>query len=123
MIEVKVLGTGCGRCQTTARVIAEVARERGIAINLEKVEDVQEIAAYGVLSTPAVLVNGKVAVAGVVPDRASIVHWLDSGCRVAGALKRATAGPNRAALRRHGRPGSPGRPATHDSRPPGAAAA
>jgi small redox-active disulfide protein 2 len=76
MIEVKVLGTGCGRCQTTARVIAEVARERGIAINLEKVEDLQEIARYGVLSTPAVLVNGKVAVAGVVPDRASIVQWL-----------------------------------------------
>ena len=76
MIDVKVLGPGCGRCQTTARVIAEVARERGIAISLEKVEDVQEIAAYGVLSTPAVLVNGKVAVAGVVPDRASIVQWL-----------------------------------------------
>lgn len=76
MREVKVLGTGCANCRSTVRLIEEVAAEKGLAIKLSKVEDMREIMQYSVLSTPAVVVDGKVVHAGGVPDRARIAAWL-----------------------------------------------
>lgn len=76
MKQIKVLGTGCANCQTTAKLIEAVAQEKGVAIALEKVEDLQEILRYGVMSTPGVVVDGKVVHAGGVPDRAKIASWL-----------------------------------------------
>lgn len=51
-MEIKVLGTGCANCKTTFKLIEEVAAEKGIAVELEKVEDLQAIMGYGVMSTP-----------------------------------------------------------------------
>lgn len=76
MIEVKVLGTGCANCKTTQRLIEEVAGENDIKISLEKVEDMADIMSYGVMSTPGVVVDGKVAHAGGIPDKDSILSWL-----------------------------------------------
>ena len=76
MKEIKVLGTGCANCRNTARLIEEVAAEKGVAITLTKVEDLPSIMQYGVLSTPGVVVDGKVVHAGGVPDRARIAGWL-----------------------------------------------
>lgn len=76
MKQIKVLGTGCANCQTTAKLIEAVAQEKGVAIALEKVEDLQEILRYGVMSTPGVVVDGKVVHAGGIPDRAKIASWL-----------------------------------------------
>jgi hypothetical protein len=53
-MQIKVLGTGCANCKTTLKLIEEVAAEKGAAVQLEKVEDIQAIMAYGVMSTPAV---------------------------------------------------------------------
>ncbi len=72
----KVLGSCCSKCETTAKLIQQVAAERGIPIELEKIEDIESIVAYGVMSTPAVVIDGKVASAGAVPDRATISSWL-----------------------------------------------
>jgi len=76
MKNVKVLGTGCANCKATAKVIEETARVKGVEIELEKVEDLGEIMSYGVMSTPGVVVDGKVVHAGGVPSRDQVDGWL-----------------------------------------------
>ena len=76
MKNVKVLGTGCANCKNTLALIETVAREKGVQIALEKVEDLPSIMGYGVMSTPGVVVDGKVVHAGGVPDRAKVAGWL-----------------------------------------------
>ncbi len=76
MKQVKVLGPGCRNCDTTAKLVAEVANAKGIAIELEKVTDMAAILGYGIMSTPGVVVDGKVVHAGGVPDRRQIEEWL-----------------------------------------------
>ncbi len=76
MKQIKVLGSGCANCQTTAKLIQETARELGTAIELEKVEDIAQIMSYGVMSTPGVVIDGTVVHAGGVPDRKTIEGWL-----------------------------------------------
>ncbi|MCK6389889.1 MAG: thioredoxin family protein [Azonexus sp.] len=76
MKDIKVLGTGCANCRNTIKLIEEVAAEKGVAIQLSKVEDLPQIIQYGVMSTPGVVVDGKVVHAGGVPDRAKISTWL-----------------------------------------------
>ena len=76
MKNIKVLGTGCANCKTTMKLIEEAAKERGVTIELEKIEDLQSIMSYGVMSTPGVVVDGKVVHAGGVPSRDKIAGWL-----------------------------------------------
>jgi small redox-active disulfide protein 2 len=76
MKNIKVLGTGCANCKTTLKLIDEAAKEKGIDIQLEKIEDIQAIMSYGVMSTPGVVVDGKVVHAGGVPSRDKIAGWL-----------------------------------------------
>ncbi len=83
MKNIKVLGTGCANCKTTLKMIEEQASAKGIEIELEKVEDIAQIMGFGVMSTPGVVIDGKVVHAGGVPSRDSIDGWLaggDSGC-------------------------------------------
>lgn len=75
MLNVKVLGTGCANCKATVKLVEEVAREKGVEIQLEKVEDIQDIMSYGIMSTPGVVVDGKVMHAGGVPSREKIAGW------------------------------------------------
>lgn len=76
MKDVKVLGSGCANCKTTLKLIEEVAQARGVAVKLEKVEDMAAILGYGVMSTPGVVIDGKVVHAGGVPDRKKVESWL-----------------------------------------------
>ncbi|NMF89890.1 thioredoxin family protein [Aromatoleum petrolei] len=76
MIDVKVLGTGCANCRATIALIEQVAHARGVAIRVEKVEELRDIMGYGVMSTPGVVVDGKVVHAGGVPGRDKIEQWL-----------------------------------------------
>jgi small redox-active disulfide protein 2 len=76
MKNIKVLGSGCANCRTTLKLIEEVAQARGVAVSLEKVEDMAAILGYGVMSTPGVVIDGKVVHAGGVPDRKKIEGWL-----------------------------------------------
>ena len=75
MKNIKVLGTGCANCQNTLKLIDEVARAKGVAVQLEKVEDLQQIMIHGVMSTPGVVIDGKVVHAGGVPTRAKVESW------------------------------------------------
>jgi small redox-active disulfide protein 2 len=76
MKTIKVLGSGCANCKTTLKLIEEIAQARGVAVNLEKVDDMAAILGYGVMSTPGVVIDGKVVHAGGVPDRKKIESWL-----------------------------------------------
>ncbi len=75
-MNIKVLGTGCTNCKNTINLISQVAQSQGVAVVLEKVEDIRLIMGYGVLSTPGVVINGKVVHAGGVPSREKIEQWL-----------------------------------------------
>ncbi|MGF1548700.1 MAG: thioredoxin family protein [Thiotrichales bacterium] len=76
MKHIKVLGSGCRNCDTTAQLIQETATAGGIAIELEKVTDMAAILGYGVMSTPAVVIDGQVVHAGGVPNRNTVAGWL-----------------------------------------------
>jgi small redox-active disulfide protein 2 len=78
MKQVKVLGTGCANCRNTVRLIEEVAQERGVAVQVEKVERIEDIVASGVMRTPGVIVDGKVVHAGGVPSRDAVTAWLQA---------------------------------------------
>lgn len=75
-MDIKVLGTGCAKCRTTVKLIEEAAKARGVPVTLQKVEDVREIMTYGVMSTPGVVVDGKVVHAGGIPSGDKIDQWL-----------------------------------------------
>ena len=76
MLNIKVLGTGCANCKTTVKLIEEAARGKGVTIQLDKVEEIKDIMSYGVMSTPGVVVDGKVVHSGGVPARDKIELWL-----------------------------------------------
>ena len=75
MKNIKVLGTGCANCQSTLKLIEEVAKTKGAELQLEKVEDLKQIMSYGVMSTPGVVIDGKVVHAGGVPARSKVESW------------------------------------------------
>ncbi|HEY5582595.1 MAG TPA: thioredoxin family protein [Rhodoferax sp.] len=75
-MDIKVLGTGCANCKATVALIAQIAQAKGVEIKLEKVEELQGIMGYGVMSTPGVVINGKVVHAGGIPSRDKIEQWL-----------------------------------------------
>ena len=74
---IKVLGTGCSNCKTTVALIEQIAQAKGVEITLQKIEEIQDIMAFGVMSTPAVVVDGKVVHAGGIPARDKIELWLN----------------------------------------------
>ncbi|MCK4889535.1 MAG: TM0996/MTH895 family glutaredoxin-like protein [Candidatus Aminicenantes bacterium] len=67
MKEIKVLGTGCPKCKKLEEVTRLVAEDMKIEFNLEKVTDLNEIMDFGVMMTPALVVDGEVKVAGKIP--------------------------------------------------------
>jgi small redox-active disulfide protein 2 len=64
---IQILGTGCPKCQKLEERSRQAAAELGIDFQIEKVKDLQQIMAFGVMSTPALVVDGMVKVAGKVP--------------------------------------------------------
>lgn len=76
MKDVKVLGSGCAKCKTTIALIEQVAQDQGVAVEIDKVQDMPTIIGYGVMSTPGVVVDGKVVHAGGLPTREQIAGWL-----------------------------------------------
>ena len=77
-MDIKVLGTGCANCKNTIALIDQVAKDKGVVVTLSKVEDLRDIMGYGVMSTPGVVIDGKVVHAGGVPSREKISAWLSA---------------------------------------------
>jgi len=77
-MDIKVLGTGCANCKATLALIDQIAKNKNVAVTLTKVEELRDIMGYGVMSTPGVVINGKVVHAGGVPSRDKIEQWLSA---------------------------------------------
>jgi small redox-active disulfide protein 2 len=67
-MEIKILGPGCPKCKTLEKMTREVVEQNGIEATISKVEDIVAIMNYGVMSTPALVVNEKVVLKGRVPS-------------------------------------------------------
>lgn len=75
-MEIKVLGTGCTKCKNLEKLTQEAVEMAGITANITKVEDIMEIMKYGIMATPALVIDGKVVVKGRVPSKDEIVSLL-----------------------------------------------
>ncbi len=75
-MEVKVLGTGCTKCKKLYEAVDQSIKQLGLNATLTKVEKLDEIMRFGVLATPALVVNGDVKVAGRLPSAAELTSWL-----------------------------------------------
>jgi small redox-active disulfide protein 2 len=67
-MEIKILGPGCAKCKTLDKLTREVVEKNGINAKITKVEDIMEIMKYGVMSTPALVIDEKVVLKGRVPS-------------------------------------------------------
>jgi small redox-active disulfide protein 2 len=76
-MNIKILGPGCKKCDQTAERVAAVAAAVGADARIEKVTDMMAIAGFGVMATPAVVVDGEVKCTGKVPARDEIAGWLE----------------------------------------------
>ncbi len=75
-MNVKVLGTGCTRCKQLYAEAQKAVNEAGVAATLEKVEKIDDIMKFGVMMTPALVIEGEVKCAGRIPPAREIVAWL-----------------------------------------------
>jgi len=76
-MELKVLGPGCANCKKLEANVFEAVARMNVDADIQKIEDIQEIIGYGILSTPGLVVNGKVKVSGRVPSVSEIINILN----------------------------------------------
>jgi small redox-active disulfide protein 2 len=75
-MEIKVLGTGCSKCKSLEKATKEAVEKTGVNATITKVEDIVEIMQFGVMTTPALVIDGKVVVKGKVPSVSELVKLL-----------------------------------------------
>ena len=75
-MNIKILGTGCSRCKTLEKLTREVVEQNGIEATITKVEDIVEIMKYGVMTTPALVVDEQVTIKGRIPSTDEIKRLL-----------------------------------------------
>jgi small redox-active disulfide protein 2 len=78
-MEIKVLGTGCATCNKLERIVTEALQELGLADPVQKVSDIEEMLSYGIISTPALVIDGKVKAFGRAPAKEEIKKYLQGG--------------------------------------------
>lgn len=74
---IKVLGPGCVQCDRLEQELMQVMSETGIVADMEHIRDIKEIGRYGVMGSPALIINGKVKAVGKVPLRTQLIQWLE----------------------------------------------
>ena len=77
-MNIKILGTGCANCKKLQAVTEEVIREMGLPATIEKVEEMKDIMGYGVMKTPAIVINEKVKASGRIPGKEEIRKFIQS---------------------------------------------
>lgn len=78
MKDIKVLGPGCKRCQTTEDMVKAAAAALSIEATVEKITDYAEMAKYDIASTPGIVIDGKVVHAGGLPKEDDLKRWLQA---------------------------------------------
>jgi len=75
-MEIKVCGPGCANCTKTENIVKEAVADSGIDAQILKISDFVEMAKLGILSTPAVVINGQIKCVGKVPTKNEVLEWL-----------------------------------------------
>jgi small redox-active disulfide protein 2 len=75
-MEIKILGTGCSKCKTLEEITRKVVRDNSIVADIVKVEDIVEIMKYNIMTTPALVIDGKVVSKGRIPSAEEIKQLL-----------------------------------------------
>jgi small redox-active disulfide protein 2 len=76
ILEVKIIGTGCARCDWLRQAVIDAVAELNLAADVEHITDLGEIARFPVLGFPALIINGKTVCAGSVPSKENIKTWV-----------------------------------------------
>lgn len=76
-VEIKILGKGCMRCDKLEKDVIAIVSEMKVKADVEHVRDIKEIASYGVLGSPALVINGHVMSVGNIPSKQNIMAWID----------------------------------------------
>jgi small redox-active disulfide protein 2 len=76
MVSVKILGTGCKKCQTLEAKVRDLVSANNIDAAVEKVTDIQEMVRYGIMMTPGLIINEKVKSFGIIPKDDQLISWL-----------------------------------------------
>ena len=76
MLSIKVLGPGCANCRKLEEIAREAVASLGVAAEIDKVTDMQQIIDYGVLKTPGLVINGKLVSSGRIPAPQSVADWI-----------------------------------------------
>lgn len=77
MLTIKILGSGCANCKRLEQIVRKVIENNSLEAEIEKVTDFQEITKWPILSTPGLVVDGKVLSSGRIPSEAEITDWLN----------------------------------------------
>ena len=76
MLDIKILGSGCANCKKLEAVARDAATSAGLAAEFSKVTDMKTILAYDLLSTPGLVINGKLVCSGRIPTQAEVRQWM-----------------------------------------------
>ena len=83
-MEIKVLGPGCPKCKKLFSETVDAVASSGVSADLRKVEAIEEIIQYGVMMTPALVIDGEVKACGRVPERDEIAAWIAAAAKSSG---------------------------------------
>ncbi|MDQ5985133.1 MAG: hypothetical protein CSYNP_00837 [Syntrophus sp. SKADARSKE-3] len=75
-MKIEILGMGCARCHETEDLVRETVKSLGLEATITSVQDIKQIMGYGVMTPPAVVIDGVVKVAGRIPRKEEIAKWL-----------------------------------------------
>lgn len=75
-MKIEILGMGCAKCNKLEDLVIEAVREMGIETQVDHVQDIKKIMTYGVMTTPALVIDGEVKVAGKIPTKEEIKKFL-----------------------------------------------
>ena len=76
-MKIEILGMGCPKCKKTAQNAQQAVEELGINAEIIKVEELDKITEYGVMMTPALVIDGEVKAAGKIPSKQEIINWIE----------------------------------------------
>ncbi len=76
MLTIRVLGSGCPTCNELERMVINILAEENIDADYQKITDIKKFAEYGVMQTPALIINGKIISKGKLPAKTTLAHWI-----------------------------------------------
>jgi len=76
MLTIKVLGPGCARCEELYKMCLNTLAENNISADLQKITDIKVITEYGIMHTPALIINNRIMASGKLPTKSTLLNWI-----------------------------------------------